>query len=147
MEEEDNQEPSKIKEENNSDNKLNFKINQTKENIPVKTQIKIIEKDLAELYKNINHNKKLGNTLKGQLIGLEGNIKDKCNNLSKIVINDLLNFEKDLKRVIQNERNKTYFFKTQIVSIKDDQIKIKKETISLGSRISNCEIEVGTNFN
>ena len=82
-------------------------------------------------------------TLKGELISLEGTIKEKCNELSKCIIDDLSNFDKDLKRVIQNDRTETDFFKVQLNSLNDDKVKLQKETISLQSRMRTCEVDVG----
>ena len=132
-----------FKEREEEDSKQKFDISQPKKNIPVKTQIKQMEKDLAELRADLNENKKCGMTLKGELISLEGTIKEKCNELSKCIIDDLANFEKDLKRVIQNDRTETDFFKVQMNSLNDDKVKLQKETISLQSRMRTCECEIG----
>ena len=123
--------------------KSKYDILQPKKNIPVKTQIRQLEKELSDLRANLNENKKSGMLLKGELISLEGIIKEKCNELSKCIIDDLTNFDKDLKRVIQNDRTETDFFKVQLNSLNDDKIKLQKETISLTSRMRTCEVEIG----
>ena len=110
---------------------------------PVKTRIRQLEKDLQELRSNINENKKAGMTIKSELIVLETTIKEKCNELCKCIMEDLANFDKDLKRVIQNDRTETDFFKVQTNSLNDDKIKLQKETISLQSRMRTCEIDIG----
>lgn len=132
-----------FKENEEEDSRPKFEMNQTKKNIPVKTQIRQMEKDLAELRADLNENKKCGMTLKGELISLEGTIKEKCNELSKCIIDDLSNFDKDLKRVIQNDRTETDFFKVQLNSLNDDKVKLQKETISLQSRMRTCEVDIG----
>ena len=132
-----------FKENDEEENQPKFEMNQTKKNIPVKTQIRQMEKDLAELRADLNENKKCGMTLKGELISLEGTIKEKCNELSKCIIDDLSNFDKDLKRVIQNDRTETDFFKVQLNSLNDDKVKLQKETISLQSRMRTCEVDIG----
>lgn len=132
-----------FKENDEEESQPKFEMNQTKKNIPVKTQIRQMEKDLAELRADLNENKKCGMTLKGELISLEGTIKEKCNELSKCIIDDLSNFDKDLKRVIQNDRTETDFFKVQLNSLNDDKVKLQKETISLQSRMRTCEVDVG----
>ena len=132
-----------FKENDEEESQPKFEMNQTKKNIPVKTQIRQMEKDLAELRAALNENKKCGMTLKGELISLEGTIKEKCNELSKCIIDDLSNFEKDLKRVIQNDRTETDFFKVQLNSLNDDKVKLQKETISLQSRMRTCEVDIG----
>ena len=110
---------------------------------PIKTRIRQMEKDMQELRSNINENKKAGMTIKGELAILETTIKEKCNELSKCIMDDLVNFDKDLKRVIQNDRTETDFFKVQTNSLNDDKIKLQKETISLQSRMRSCEIDIG----
>ena len=132
-----------FKENDEEESQPKFEMNQTKKNIPVKTQIRQMEKDLAQLRADLNENKKCGMTLKGELISLEGTIKEKCNELSKCIIDDLSNFDKDLKRVIQNDRTETDFFKVQLNSLNDDKVKLQKETISLQSRMRTCEVDVG----
>ena len=110
---------------------------------PVKTRIRQLEKDMQELRSNINENKKAGMTIKGELNVLETTIKEKCNELCKCIMEDLANFDKDLKRVIQNDRTETDFFKVQTNSLNDDKIKLQKETLSLQSRMRTCEIDIG----
>ena len=132
-----------FKEGEEEETKPKFDIAQPKKNIPVKTQIRQMEKDLSDLRAELNENKKCGMTLKGELISLEGTIKENCNELSKCIIDDLANFDKDLKRVIQNDRTETDFFKVQMNSLNDDKVKLQKETISLQSRMRTCEVEIG----
>ena len=110
---------------------------------PIKSRIRQFEKDLADLRSGLNENKKAGMVLKGELAVLETTIKEKCNELCKCIMDDLSNFDKDLKRVIQNDKTETDFFKTQTNSLNDDKIKLQKETISLQSRMRNCEIDIG----
>ena len=110
---------------------------------PVKTRIRQLEKDIQELRGNLNENKKSGMVLKGELAVLETTIKEKCNELCKCIMDDLANFDKDLKRVIQNDRTETDFFKVQTNSLNDDKLKLQKETISLQSRMKACEIDIG----
>ena len=110
---------------------------------PVKTKIRQLEKDLQELRSNINENKKAGMTIKGELNVLETTIKEKCNELCKCIMEDLANFDKDLKRVIQNDRTETDFFKVLTNSLNEDKIKLQKEAISLQERMRNCEIDIG----
>ena len=110
---------------------------------PAKTRTRQSEKDLQELRSNINENKKAGMTIKGELNVLETTIKEKCNELCKCIMEDLANFDKDLKRVIQNDRTETDFFKVLTNSLNEDKIKLQKETISLQERMRNCEIDIG----
>ena len=134
---------SNFQQEEEEEPKQKFDMTQPKKMIPVKTQIKNLEIDIANIRKDLNENKKHGNMLRGELLSLEGTIKDRCNELSKCIIDDLTNFDKDFKRVIQNDRTETDFFKVQINSLNEDKIKLKKETVSSESRMRTCEVEVG----
>ena len=110
---------------------------------PIKTRIRQMEKDIAELRAGLNENKKTSMMMKGGLSNLEGTIKEKCNELCKSIMDDLSNFDKDLKRVIQNDRTETNFFKVQTNALNDDKVKLQKETIALQSRMRACEIDIG----
>ena len=123
--------------------KPRFDLTQTRRNIPIKTQIRQLENDISDLRKSLNENKKASMAVKGELGTLEGTIKEKCNELSKCIIDDLTNFEKDLRRVIQNDRTETDFFKVQVNSLNDNKVKLQKEVISLNSRMKSCEVDIG----
>ena len=110
---------------------------------PIKTRIRQLEKDISELRNGLNENKKAGMVIKGELAVLETSIKEKCNELCKCIMDDLANFDKDLKRVIQNDRTENDFFKVQTNSLNDDKIKLQKETISLQAIMRTCEIDIG----
>ena len=110
---------------------------------PIKQRIRQMEKDIAELRQGLNENKKSSMMMKGGLSNLEGTNKEKCNELCKSIMDDLSNFDKDLKRVIQNDRTETNFFKVQTNALNDDKVKLQKETIALQSRMRTCEIDIG----
>ena len=75
-EEQSHDEPQlNFKERDEDDSKPKFDISQSKKNIPVKTEIRHMEKDRAELRADLNENKECGMTRKGELISLEG---DRC---------------------------------------------------------------------
>jgi chromosome segregation ATPase len=132
----------KEEEENNEEKPKTIQLNKFQ---PIKNRIRQMEKDIAELRAGLNDSKKSGMMIKGELSGLEGTIKEKCNELSKSILDDLANFDKDLKRVIQNDRTETDFFKLQTNALNDDKIKLQKETISLQSRMRTCEVDIGVN--
>ena len=121
---------------------MNDKITKLKSEIIKTIQNVKDEIELSEL-KAKYLSKKSGMIIKGELAVLETTIKEKCNELCKCIMDDLTNFDKDLKRVIQNDRTETDFFKTQTNSLNDDKIKLQKETIALQSRMRRCEIDIG----
>ena len=144
MSENQSKEDLNFKEEEEAEEKPKIKtFGSTNKFQPIKTRIRQLEKDVNELRNNINENKKSGMLIKGELSVLETAIKEKCNELCKCIMDDLANFDKDLKRVIQNDRTETDFFKVQTNSLNDDKIKLQKEVISLQARMRNCEIDIG----
>ena len=78
---------------------------------------------------------------------LEHKSKERCNEIVKSVLDDLTNFEKEFKRVIQNDKTESDFLKQQIASLNQDKIKLQQSTISLDSRLKSCEVEVGVEYN
>ena len=144
MSQNQSKEDMNFKEEEDGEDKSKIQTNLTGRRYPpIKPRIRQFEKDLADLRNALNENKKAGMIIKGDLSVLETSIKEKCNELCKCVMDDLANFDKDLKRVIQNDKTETDFFKTQLNSLNDDKIKLQKEAISLQSRMRTCEIDVG----
>ncbi len=100
-----------------------------------------------ELRRDLNESKKNGQILRSENQALEHKNKEKSNEIVKAVMDDLSNFEKEFKRVIQNDRTEVDFLKQQIASLNQDKIKLQQSTISLESRIKTCEVEVGVEYN
>ena len=77
---------------------------------------------------------------------MEHRSKEKCNEITKSVLDDLSNLEKEFKRVIQNDKSEIDFLKQQISSLNQDKIKLQQSTIGLDSRLKSCEAEVGVEY-
>ena len=97
--------------------------------------------------RDLNESKKNGQILRSENQGLEHKTKERCNDITKSVMDDLTNFEKEFKRVILNDKSETDFFKQQVSSLNQDKIKLQQSTISLDSRLKSCENEVGVDYN
>lgn len=140
-------------EEINEDSEIeneNFKAHElhaSKKNMPVKTHMRKMEELIAELKRDLNDNKKSGQILRSENKALENKAVDKFNEMTKLIMDDLHNFEKDLRRIEQNDRTETDFFKQQVNSLKQDKVKLEQNTISLETRMKTCEQEVGVDFN
>ena len=65
--------------------------------------------------------------IKSELAVLETTIKEKYNELCKFIMDNLANFNKDVKKVIQNVRIETDFFIVQTNSLNDDKIKLQNK--------------------
>ncbi len=97
--------------------------------------------------RDLNDSKKNGQILRSENHALEHKQKEKSNEITKCVMDDLINFEKEFKRLIQNDRTETDFLKQQLASLNQDKIKLQQSTISLESRMKSCEVEVGVEYN
>ncbi len=97
--------------------------------------------------RDLNDSKKNGQILRSENHALEHKQKEKSNEITKCVMDDLINFEKEFKRLIQNDRTETDFLKQQLASLNQDKIKLQQSTISLESRMKSCEVEDGVEYN
>ena len=95
----------------------------------------------------MGESKKNGQLLRSENQALEHRAKEKCNEITKSVLDDLCNFEKEFKRSIQSDKTEIDFLKQQIVSLNQDKIKLQQSTIGLDSRLKSCEVEVGVEYN
>mmetsp|Transcript_13818 Transcript_13818/g.14370 ORF Transcript_13818/g.14370 Transcript_13818/m.14370 type:complete len:145 (+) Transcript_13818:19-453(+) len=119
---------------------------QRKHAMPIKPHIKQIEDFIAEVRKECDENKKTSGILKGDLNVLGHKGKEKCNELTKLIMEDLHNLEKEFKRTVQSDRTEIDFFKQQLHGLNQDKIKIKQSSISLDTRLKQCETDVGMGF-
>jgi len=115
-------------------------------NMTVKSQIRKIEETMAEIRKDCDENKKNAGILKGDLNVLGHKTKEKCNELSRLFMEDLQNLEKEFKRTVQSDKTETEFFKQQLHGLTQDKTKIKQNYYSLDSRLKICETDVGVGF-
>jgi hypothetical protein len=124
---------------------MNYETTQ-KRNVPIKIQIKKMEETIAELKKDINENKKNGLILKSENESLNHRVKEKCNEITKLIIDDLSNLDKDFRRIISNDKNETDFFKQQVNSLIQEKTNLQQKTIVLETRIRQCENDIGIDF-
>lgn len=118
-------------------------LNALKKNMPVKTHMRKMEEIIAELKRDLNDNKKSGQILRSENKALENKAVDKFNEMTKLIMDDLHNFDKDLRRIMLNDKTETDFFKQQVNSLKQDKVKLEQNTISLDTRMKTCEADVG----
>jgi hypothetical protein len=117
-----------------------------KKNMPVKTHMRKMEEIIAELKTDLGNNRKNGQILRSENVALEHKTKEKCNEITKCIMDDLYNFDKDLKRVMQNDKTETTFFKQQLNSLEQDKTKLQHNVISLDTRLKVCESDVGVEY-
>lgn len=115
-------------------------------NIPVKPHIRKIEEYLADIKKDLGENRKSASVLRSEHQALEHKTKEKCNEITKMCIDDLTNFERELKRVMLNDRSENEFLSQQVNSLNQDKIKLQQNRISIESKLAMCENDVGIDY-
>ncbi len=127
----------------------NYKVDEmhiTKKNMPVKTHMRKMEEIITELKSNLNDNRKNQQTTFNDCRALEHKTKEKCNEITKCITDDLYNFDKDFSRIRQNDKTETAFFDQQVKSLMNDSLKLKTNVMSLDARLKQCEIDVGIDY-
>lgn len=94
----------------------------------------------------MNENRKNAQTLRTDINSLEHRTKERLEDLTKLITDDLMNLDKDLRRVQQTDKTESDFFRQQINSLISDKTKLQQNVISLTTRMDQCEIDVGINF-
>jgi hypothetical protein len=114
--------------------------------ITVKKHMRDMEDMINELKKDINENKRIGKIMRSENQALEHKTKEKCNELAKLVSEDLTNFGRDVKRVKQNDASESAFFEQQVKMLLDDKLKLRLTIVQLERRLKQCETDVGMGF-
>jgi hypothetical protein len=120
--------------------------NTKKAMITVRRHMKDMEEMINEMKKDINENKRLGKVMRSENQSLEHKTKEKCNELAKLVMEDMNNFSKDVKRVKQNDTAENSFFEQQVKMLLDDKLKLRLNVIQLEKRLKQCETDVGMGY-
>ena len=114
--------------------------------ITVRKHIKDMEELINQLKKDMNDNKRNGKSTRSENQTLEHKTKEKCNELTKLLYDDLNNFSKDVKRVKQNDYAENAFFEQQVKMLLDDKLKLKLTIVQIENRLKQCETDVGMGY-
>jgi hypothetical protein len=134
---------------NENDEDMDMRVedmNISKKNMPVKTHMRKMEEAIAELKNDLNSNNKNSQMLRAENAALLSRTQEKCNEISKAIMDELQNFEKDFTRIKQNDKTETAFFDQQIKSLQQDAVRLKSQVIQLDSRLKSCEVDVGVDY-
>lgn len=131
----------------NSMEKLMDKYHQNSKHMPVKTNLCKMTTFLGDLRRDLNDNKKTGQILRSEMITLEHKNKEQCNSMTKMLMDDLSNFEKELKKTMQFDKSETDFLKQQVNGLNMEKTNIDQRRVSLDTRLRQCESDVGVEHN
>lgn len=91
----------------------------------------------------MNESKKEVQLLRSEFMTLEHKNKEVVNETLKELLEDIVNVEKDFRKLVQMDNNEIVFLKQQIAQLNQEKTKIQQNSIILGTRIANVENEVG----
>jgi hypothetical protein len=134
---------------NENDEDMDMRVedmNISKKNMPVKTHMRKMEEAISELKNDLNSNNKNSQMLRAENAALLSRTQEKCNEISKAIMDELQNFEKDFTRIKQNDKTETAFFDQQVKSLQQDAVRLKSQVIQLDSRLKSCEVDVGVDY-
>lgn len=129
----------------------NNEFQNNKKFVPVKNHIKNIEvilfyitqDNLTEIKKELNYNRKKEQNLRTEISTLEYRTKEKLNEILKLITDDMSALDRDIKKVQQNDRTETEYFKTQVNMLISDKSKLQQNYTNLDNRLIQCESDVG----
>jgi len=78
---------------------------------------------------------------------LEYKTKEKLSEILKLISDDLNALNRDVKKVQQNDKVETDYFKNQLTMLMNDKTKIHQNYVNLDNRIIQCETDVGIRNN
>ncbi len=125
---------------------LEFESTHKKSLITVKRHMKEMADMIDGIRKDLNQNRIDARKLRGDNQMLEHKTTEKRNELIKLISEDINNFQRDLKRVKQNDSSETAFFDQQLKMLNDDKLKISMSVMQLDRRLKTCETEVGMGY-
>jgi hypothetical protein len=115
--------------------------------IPVKDRMKKCEDMIQDIRNDITENVKNGSVLRAEVQTLDHKTKEKCNELTKLILDDLHKFDIEFKKAREDERAENEFFRHQISSLIQDKMKIKQVLNSMNVVMSQMEMDVGIIYN
>lgn len=78
---------------------------------------------------------------------MEYKTKEKLSEILKLISDDLNALNRDVKKVQQNDKVETDYFKNQLTMLMNDKTKIHQNYVNLDNRIIQCETDVGIRNN
>lgn len=101
---------------------------------------------MVEIKKDLGENRKNAQTLRTNIKALELRTNDRISDINKQITEDLLNLDKDMKRVKTSDETETKFFNQQIFSLISDKTKLQQNVVTLSQRMDTCEGDIGLSY-
>ena len=132
---------------NEYDNEGIFQTGIHERSIPVRNRMKKCEEMITDIRNDIDENVKTGSILRAEIQTLDHKTKEKCNELTKLILDDLHNFDIEFKKVRDEERAENEFFRQQIGSVIQDEMRVKHLLVSMKAMLGQMEVDVGVSLN
>ena len=109
----------------------------------VKHRVRQIEIKLSESKKDLNENRKESQVIASELSQLDVKQRENSNEIFKEIMEDVLNLEKDFRKLVEQDNNEVNFLKQQIQQTNAEKTKLQQNVVILDTRTTHVEQEVG----
>ena len=109
----------------------------------VKNRIKQIERSMSDSKRGLNDNRKETQVIASELSSMDIKHRENTNEILKEIMEDVLNLEKDFRKLMEVDINEVNFLKQQIHQTNVEKSKLQQNIIILDTRTSAVENDVG----
>ena len=114
-----------------------------KQLIPIVNQIHKLEDTVTEIKRELINVQKKEIKIKTQINTMEYRNKKKLDEVLKLICDDLIAIDRDVKKLKQSDDNETEYFNQQINMLINDKTKAQQCFTNLDNRLLQCETDVG----
>lgn len=68
---------------------------------------------------------------------------EECYDIRRVIMEELFNFEKEFKKVMEMDSIETQNLKQQIFHVNQDRIKLHQDNLMMETRVHQGEVEIG----
>jgi hypothetical protein len=119
---------------------------QSYKNITIKDKIKTLEDTVNEIENDYDENVRLGIILRSEMYKLDNRTQESINDIITTTSCELSNFSEELKRLKKNDKSELNLLKQEIGLLLNEKMKIKLGIISINTRLSQMEIDIGNDL-
>ena len=109
----------------------------------VKNRIKQIERSMSDSKHRLNDNRKETQVIASELSSMDIKHRENTNEILKEIMEDVLNLEKDFRKLMEVDINEVNFLKQQIHQTNVEKSKLQQNIIILDTRTTAVENDVG----
>jgi hypothetical protein len=115
--------------------------------IPVKEQIIKLDETISKIREDYNENVKTASMIRNHFKELDDISRIKLSEMTHNLINEIKNFQEDIYKIKDSDKNELYFIKQEVQGLINDKKNISRSLIIINTRLSQVEIDIGVGYN